>query len=210
MYDAEFHTQEAEPVASPASEQQGDSGPAGEGAEVVGAEAAADVSPRPVELETRVLLFRVYAPLHVVAAANCLRCGRGFQTAQPSDADDKGELLAVSLSLQRADGESLLTFEDMLLQKMREDEREAAWVGHLPAYGLQVAWVWDFYRLLSFVYLQVQVEPSPTAEQAALWDALQALVEGDVMRIRAALPTGDLDQVHAVTGEFLTERDRVG
>ena len=158
--------------------------------------------------------FRLYAPLRVVEATNFLqygpdgvrRYGRPSQESTSSSAT--AEALRVSFAWQDADGHDVLVLEDIALRQAKADDRAAVWTAYVPAYGLSMAWVWDFYRVLSVVYWQFWVGSPPTPGQTAFRRVLQTLVGGDGLRLRVALPTGGIDQWHPATAEFLAALTR--
>ncbi len=188
----------------------------GPGEQAAAEEAVAEEPAPPAEEEAAEPLeiaFKLHAPLPVVEAAHYLRYGRAGARrygAQPEEAAPEpgtAEPLPVTLSWQDADGAELLTIPHVPLHQAQVEEDSVVWMGQDRSYGLQLAWVWDFYRMLSFVYMKIRLSPSPTAEQAALKEALLALSADDVLLLRADLPAGGLEQRHVVTPELLAERD---
>ncbi len=153
--------------------------------------------------------FRLHAPLRVVEATNFLRYGPdgvrryGRPPQESASSSATAATLRASFAWQDANGHDVLVIEDIALRQAKADDRAAVWTAYVPAYGLSMAWVWDFYRVLSVVYWQFWVGSPPTPGQTAFREALQTLASGDGLRLRAALPTGVIDQWHPVTAEFL-------
>lgn len=188
----------------------------GPGEQAAVEEAVAEEPAPPAEEEAAEPLeidFKLHAPLPVVEAAHYLRYGRagarryGTQPEEAVPEPGTAEPLPVTLSWQDAEGAELLTIPHVPLHQAQVEEDSVVWMGQDLSYGLQLAWVWDFYRMLSFVYMKIRLSPSPTAEQAALKEALLALSADDVLLLRADLPAGGLEQRHVVTPELLAERD---
>jgi hypothetical protein len=162
--------------------------------------------------QPRTLSLQLSAPLRVVAASDYLRYGSGgvrrygpqedLETP-PVDASS----LVVAMIWETAEGEVPLYLPDIPLRQTESDEHHTLWVGRASIYGLQVAWVWDFYRLLSHLFLRVAFSSPPTPEQDSLLAAVRALCQGDRIRLAVALDSGAFEQAHPVTAAVLAARD---
>ncbi len=179
--------------------------PAAEVATLPEAEVSAPEAPissaRPV-----VMALRFRAVLRTVAARNYLSYGtaggRRYGPHAVEAPEPETSLLGVALDWLHGE-DVILSVSDVTLRQDVMDEDHVVWVGRSPAYGLQVVWAWDFFRLLSHLYLDIRLPARLTPTQQVLLNALASLVEGDVLRVRA---TG-LDQRHSVTAEVLAARD---
>jgi|GEM_PF-2838624 len=185
-----------------------DSTPPAPAAEVVTLPEAAVSAPeasislvRPV-----VMALRFCAVLRAVAARNYLSYGtagvRRYGPRAVEVPEPETSLLVVALDWLHGE-DVILSVPEVTLRQDVMDENRVVWVGRSPAYGLQIVWTWDFFRLLSHLYLDVRLPARLTPTQQVLLNTLASLGEGDVLRVRAA----GLDQRHAVTAETLAARD---
>ena len=141
------------------------------------------------------------APLHIVAASNYLRFGAGRRGTMDSDPD----LLPVSLSLTGAAGACLYTLDGLHLVKAEAGPRQVVWSGIALPEGIQIGWVWDFFRVLSHVILRHRTFRRAFEEGGAstgLAAALSGLRRGDSLWLRVDA-AGGFAQQHALTEPFL-------
>ncbi|MBN1963523.1 MAG: hypothetical protein JW910_02680 [Anaerolineae bacterium] len=169
----------------------------------------------PVPARPLAFSFSLIAALPVVVTSNFLRYGlAGVRRYGPGDDDapSSAPLAAITPDViwQRAGGERLLTMSGVVFERLAAEESGAeavAWIGRSARYGLEMAWVWDFYRVVTRVQVRVRGGAKPTAEQVRLAEVLAALGAGDALRLVVVLPTGDLDQVIPLDAEFVAARD---
>jgi hypothetical protein len=137
------------------------------------------------------------APLHVVAASDYLRYGAGRRQTMDGDPD----LLAVCLSLIGAGGASLYALDGLRLVKAETGPNQIVWAGFFMDEGIQIGWVWDFFRMLSHVILRWRAaEAGP--EPGGLKRALRGLHLGDSLDLRVDA-AGGFVQPHPITETFL-------
>ena len=137
------------------------------------------------------------APLHIVAASNYLRFGAGRRGTMDSDPD----LLPVSLSLTGAAGACLYTLDGLHLVKSESGPRQIVWSGIALQEGIQIGWVWDFFRVLSHVILRRR-DFEAGGVSRGLVAALGGSQRGDSLWLRVDA-AGGFAQQHALTEPFL-------
>lgn len=165
-------------------------------------QAATDPAAGPLALS-----FTAQAALRVVPASNFLRYGPTADAA-PGVGEASSSLVA-DVTWQQADGAVLLAMPGVSFTRQAALERDAeliVWLGQVAAYGLELAWVWDFFRVLARVQVRVRIPAQPTPAQRDLAAVLLTLEEGDALRLLAPLPTGDLEQLLPLGPAFVAAR----
>ncbi|MCL4238520.1 MAG: hypothetical protein KJ047_09765 [Anaerolineae bacterium] len=151
------------------------------------------------------LVVQATALLQSVATANYACYGRAGVPRYPhplTSAPPEGRAtLCVEALLRDPAGEVALAFLDLDLVLHQQDKRQVVWSGYDPARHVQVAWVWDFYRILSHAVLRGAIPPqddAPDAAWAAAVEALRAAGPDFTIEFRVRSACGDIHQAHRV------------
>lgn len=151
------------------------------------------------------LVLQASAVLEAVATANYACYGRGGVPRYPRPttppASEQPPTLCVEALLRDPAGEVKLACLDLDLALHERNERQIVWLGYDAARRLQVAWVWDFYRILSHAVLRVRVPPRqemPDPTWVGAVEALRAAGPGYKLEFRVRSACGDIQQVHRI------------
>jgi hypothetical protein len=146
------------------------------------------------------------ARLEAVSTGNYACYGRAGVPRYPvprraGNGQEPGEL-CVEMMVRSADGTLRLACLDLTLKQHEKSDQRVVWSGYNAAQHVQVIWVWDFYRILSYVALRVAEPPEGVAPDAA-WkdaaDAIRTVVPGDQITFDVRSACGDIHQAHPLT-----------
>ncbi|MCZ7538331.1 MAG: hypothetical protein M5U29_00070 [Anaerolineae bacterium] len=151
------------------------------------------------------LVVQAAALLQSVATANYACYGRAGVPRYPRPAASTPPAgpatLCVEALLRDPAGEVTLAFLDLDLVLHQQDQRQVVWGGYDTARHVQVAWVWDFYRILSHAVLRGALPPQNSAPDAA-WnaavEALRAVRPDFTIEFHVRSACGDIHQAHRV------------
>jgi len=143
--------------------------------------------------------------LEAVATTNYACYGRQgvprYPVVQSKPASDDRATLCVEVLLRDPAGEVRLACLDLDLEAQVRNDHLVIWAGYDAGRHLQVAWVWDFYRILSHAVLRVALPadsgPPDSAWQGAV-EALRAAGPDDTIECRVRSACGDIHQQHRV------------
>lgn len=164
------------------------------------------------------LVVQATALLQSVATANYACYGRAGVPRYPrlatSTPPEGPATLCVEAFLRDPAGEVTLAFLDLDLVLHQQDKRQVVWSGYDPARHVQVAWAWDFYRILSHAVLRGAIPPKSGAPDPA-WnaavEALHAVKPDFTIEFHVRSACGDIHQVHRVERPAITwSPDKVG
>ena len=151
------------------------------------------------------LVLQASAVLDAVATTNYACYGRGGVPRYPrpatSPASEQAPTLCVEALLRDPAGEVKLACLDLDLALHERNERQIVWLGYDAPRRLQVAWVWDFYRILSHAVLRVPIPPRqemPDPAWVGAVEALRAAGPGYELEFRVRSACGDIRQVHRI------------
>jgi len=151
------------------------------------------------------LVLQASAVLQAVAATNYACYGRTGVPRYPrpaaSSAAERPATLCVEVFLRDPAGEVRLACLDLDLALHERNDRQIVWLGYDASRHLQVAWVWDFYRILSHAVLRVRIPPRqepPDPAWVGAVEALRAAGPGYEVEFRVRSACGDIQQVHRV------------
>lgn len=148
---------------------------------------------------------RLFAPLDTVGTENYLRYGvegpRHYvmglieSVVTPEDINIQLEIVALDATVK---------FDMMNIQLKRlahEPQHQTVWGSYNADIHAQIIWIWDFFRMLSSIQLQVQVPSKPDVNNkwSTLADTLQNLATDDKLIIRVQNNVGTITQIHRVT-----------
>jgi hypothetical protein len=152
------------------------------------------------------LELNLFADLDTVGAENYIRYGAGgprrYVTTPVEHAIVTPDHVLISLEITRPDDALLFKAQQISLQRTgHAPQQRTIWSVQLPDYHVQMTWVWDFFRMLSFLRLRVEMLPDGTEgtpEWRALYQALQQLALRDQVVIRVESRSGQVLQCYTV------------
>ncbi|NDJ87378.1 MAG: hypothetical protein GYB66_15980 [Chloroflexi bacterium] len=163
------------------------------------------------QLETQVPQFtpaRVLqssAPLDVVGAEEYVRYGPGLQRSLtgPGNRIVTPEDVTLRLAISSAAGAHLFSAPAIRLRRTEHIPlQRTAWASYEPGLHTAILWVWDFFRMTSFIQLRVG-HPDDTdhapSENARLLDVIEKLQRGDQLLLHVDGISRPIVQPHIVT-----------
>lgn len=147
------------------------------------------------------LELRTQATLDTIGTENYIRYG----TAGPkrhvvgvTEPNPIPKSLTVQISLRFADQiETQAVLESLILHRIRHiPEQQTTWGVHDPARGLQLLWMWDFYRMVSLVHLRLCVAD---VQSSSLFMTLKALQPQAHLILDIRQQAGQVHQEHLLT-----------
>lgn len=111
-----------------------------------------------------------FAPLDTVGTENYLRYGASdpgrFVTASSEIAIITPKTVSIRLEFADTAGKLLYTFDDLELTRTHHEPMQTtAWSTDITDHYAHLKWVWDFYRMLSYVDLRItSTDPAPPAD----------------------------------------------
>jgi hypothetical protein len=169
-------------------------------------------SPQPVRVPAprAWLVVKLSSVLASVAVTNFVCYGgqpvpRFGQPVLPAAVPKTGPpSMTLAFTVRAADGSARLACPEARLDNLQTDDRKAIWSGFDAARRMQVIWVWDFFRILSYFALRVALpEDDPPQDDAhAAWretiEAVRAMLPGDTVLVDVVSGCGDIHQTHTL------------
>jgi len=156
------------------------------------------------------LSLTTQAPLDVVAASNYLRYGplgvRRFGPGTLTDAPKHPRNIRISLSFKTARGDLLHKIEALTLSDAHPEtpsnlEGSTQWHGEDSPSHLRALWLWDMYRLTSFLRVGVELSPpdsAPQGEWAKATQAIKTMQAGDKLLLTLQSLSGEMLQIYSL------------
>lgn len=172
---------------------------------------------------TRMLEIIAFASLDVVGTENFLRYGptgplryvKGIPEGHNSPQN-----LHAALELKSAwENANAITHNITFWRTYHEQGEKAVWASNDRGLRAQMMWVWDFYRMLSYFQMRVELsteKDKATGDWAALLKELQNINEEGALTLRVTTKSGEIFQRHTlkspkpVTIDSASETDLTG
>ena len=150
------------------------------------------------------LVLRTSAVLESVATQNYVKYRGCAVPRYPQPSLRDGDYLAalpVDLLLADGEGSPRLLRRGLTLTHRESSLDGVVWRGYQRMYHVQVAWIWDFYRIQSHVMLRTPLGHGayrPEGAWAEVVRALKTAAPGDLLTVDVNCPAGDIHQAHVL------------
>lgn len=152
------------------------------------------------------LELRLFDILDTVGTENYVRYGasgpRHYGLIVPESSLLTPDQLHLNLSLLKADQSTALSLESIALDCAdHQPQQQTVWLANLPDQHLYLTWVWDFFRMSSYLHLRLDIPDASsqaTEKWTTLYQAIQQAQAGDVIRVHVESRSGQISQRYQV------------